>query len=116
MKGQHEQQLSQETLLWSGSQWVDKLGHFTVDARPALVTLAGEFVLHAQYIVVVEVSAHMEAWATGSSVEVNVKGAGVQVQVGSRIHALTYTFTILVAQSFAAQLSCRSNIDDVMAK
>lgn len=57
------------------------MGHLAVDARPALVALAGEFVLHVQDVMVVEVAADMKIGAPGRWVAVDVEEAGVQVQV-----------------------------------
>lgn len=88
-----------------GRDWLCYLGHLTVDARPALVTLTGELVLHVQDVVVVEVAADVEAWSSDAVVEADVEEARVEVQVGPRVQALTNTFAVLLAQGLAAQLS-----------
>ncbi|KAL7858139.1 hypothetical protein AOLI_G00182410 [Acnodon oligacanthus] len=80
MKRQHEQQFCQKIVLCAGRQRVCQLWHLAVDTRPALVTLAGELMLHVQNVVVVEVSTHVEAWSAGSSVELNVKEEWVQME------------------------------------
>lgn len=81
------------------------LGHLTVDARPALVTLTGELLLHVQDIVVVEVAADVETRPTDALVEADVEEARVEVQVSPRVQALADTFAVLLAQGFAAQFS-----------
>lgn len=59
------------------------LGHLTVNTCPTLITLAGELVLHVQDVVVVEVTADMEARTFGCRIEVNMEEAWVQVQIGA---------------------------------
>ena len=101
-------------LIWRRGVW--SLGHLTVNTCPALVALAGELVLHVQDVVVVEVSADVEARASGCWVSVDVEETWVQVQVSARVEALSDAPAVLLAERFAAQLGGRSDVDDVMSQ
>lgn len=94
MEGQEEQDVSQQAGLPGGRQgdgglkwWRRRtgwsLGHLAVNTCPALVALAGELLLHVQDVVVVEVTADVEAGAPGRRVAVDVKETRVQVQVSA---------------------------------
>lgn len=72
--------------------------------------------LHVQDIMVVEVAPDVEAGAPGRWVVMNVKKARVEVQVNTRIQALADTSAVLLTKSFAAQLSCRGDVDDIMSQ
>lgn len=113
MDGQEKQDISQQAVLvgvrhWDGRLRWDRgrqsLGHLAVNTCPALVTLTGELVLHIQDVVVVEVTADVEAGALGCRVTADVEEARVQVQVSTRVQALADTPAVLLAQSFAAKL------------
>lgn len=127
MKRNEEQNICQQGVhpgmrWWCGMQrrgwrWRGRhLGDLAVNSSPALVTLTGELVLHVQDIVVVEVSPDVESGAPGCWVVMNVKKARVEVQVNTWIQALTDTSAILLTKGFAAQLSCRGDVDDIMSQ
>lgn len=92
------------------------LWHLAVHTSPTLVALAGKLVLHVQDVVVVQVPADMEAAARGCQVTVDLKVAWVQVQVSTRIQTFTNAPAVLLAQRFAAQFGCRSDIDNIMSQ
>lgn len=127
MEGQEQQDVAQQAGLSGvrqrgrGLQWRmggagRGLGHLAVNARPTLVALAGELVLHVQDVVVVEVAADVEAGAPRGRVPVDVEVARVQVQVRPRVQALTHAPAVLLAESFAAQLGGGGDVDDVMSE
>lgn len=127
MERQEEQDISQQAVLSGVRQRNGRLrrgrrcrgrglGHLAVNTCPALVALAGELVLHVQDVVVVEVTANVEAGAPGRRVAVDVEEAWVQVQVSARVQALPHTPAILLAQRFAAQLGGRGDVDDIMSQ
>lgn len=82
MQRQHNQQISQNTVPRVGGDGLRFLRHLAVDAGPALVTLAGELLLHIQDVDVVQVAADVEARSTDTSVELDVEETRVEVQVG----------------------------------
>lgn len=127
MEGQEQQDVGQQAGLSGGRQrggglqWGRRgtgrgLGHLAVNARPTLVALAGELVLHVQDVVVVEVAADVEAGPPRGRVPVDVEVARVQVQVRSRVQALTHAPAVLLAERFAAQLGGGGDVDDVMSE
>ncbi|TNN52128.1 hypothetical protein EYF80_037667 [Liparis tanakae] len=61
------------------------LWHLAVDARPALVALAGELVLHVQDVVAVEVASDVEAGAPGGRRVAAPDVEEVRVQVQSSV-------------------------------
>lgn len=127
MEGQKQQDVAQQAGLSGGRQrgrglqWRKRgtgrgLGHLAVNARPTLVALAGELVLHVQDVVVVEVATDVEAGPLRGRVPVDVEVARVQVQVRSRVQALTHAPAVLLAERFAAQLGGGGDVDDVMSQ
>lgn len=76
---QNHQQVSQDTVARVGCEGLRFLRHLTVDACPALITLAGELLLHVQDIKVVLVAADMEARTTDALVELDVEESWVEM-------------------------------------
>lgn len=92
------------------------LWHLAVNTSPALVALAGELVLHVQDVVVVEVTADVEARARWRGVASDGEESRVQVQVSAGLQALADAPAVLLAQSFAAQLGGGRDIDNIMSQ
>ena len=127
MQGEEEQDVPQQAGVPGGRRggggpegWGRRagrsLGHLAVNARPALVALAGELLLHVQDVVVVEVAADVETGAAGRRVAVDVEEARVQVQVGARVQPLADAPAVLLAKRFAAQLGGGGDVDDIMSQ
>lgn len=72
--------------------------------------------LHVQDVVVVEVTADVEARAPGRRVAADVEEARVQVQVSARVQALADAPAVLFAKRFAAQLGGGGDVDDVVSQ
>lgn len=66
---------------------------------------------HVQDVMVVEVAAEVEAASLGDG-----KVARVEVQLGPGVQALADTPAIFLAERFAAELSGRSDIDDIVSQ
>lgn len=79
------------------------LGHLTVNPCPAFVALTGELLLHGQNVVMVEVTADVEAPSLQGRVMADVEKVWVKVQVGARVKALPNAPAVLLAECFAAQ-------------
>lgn len=92
------------------------LGHLTVNPCPAFVALTGELLLHGQNVVMVKVTADMEAPSLQGRIMADVEKVWVKVQVCARVKALANAPAILLAECFAAQFGGRGDVDDIMSQ
>lgn len=92
------------------------LGHLTVNPCPTFVALTGELLLHGQNVIMVEVTADMEAPSLQGWVMADVEKVWVKVQVGARVKALPNAPAVLLAECFAAQFGGRGDVDDIMSQ
>ena len=91
VQGQDHQDVSEQTVVPGVGHVLHRrrrkrrrLGHLTVNPRPALVALAGELVFHVQDVVVVQMATDVEARASQARVAADAEEPGVEVEVGDR--------------------------------